>query len=156
MYVTPHAWTAFGEEVMGRRVVQLDQAKWDYRHQILAQEHLRPWQLFLAAKWLELRFHLTPRRLWSMIAGGDRSGRRQRRWVFRHVSVVWLAEVVEFLLGTSFADGPATFAEAGGPDRPSVPPGAGAAADVRGDLRIPGTIELESEATRGSPSARPS
>ncbi len=72
MYVTPHAWTAFGEEVMGRRVVQLDQSKWDYRHQILAQKHLRPWQLFLAAKWLELRFHLTPGRLWSMLAGGDR------------------------------------------------------------------------------------
>ncbi len=78
MYVTPHAWTAFGEEVMGRRIVQLDQSKWDYRHQILAQKHLRPWQLFLAAKWLELRFHLTPGRLWSLLAKGDRSMRHQR------------------------------------------------------------------------------
>ena len=42
MYVTPHAWTPFGEEVRGRGVVQLDRAKWDYRHQILAQKHLRP------------------------------------------------------------------------------------------------------------------
>ena len=42
MYVTPHAWTPFGEEVRGRGVVQLDQAKWDYRHQILAQKHLAP------------------------------------------------------------------------------------------------------------------
>lgn len=115
MYVTPHAWTAFGGEVMGRRVVQLDQAKWDYRHQILAQKHLRPWQLFLAAKWLELRFHLTPGRLWSMFAGGVRASRGQRRWVFRHISVTWLAEVFEFLLETSFAGEPVTFAEAEAP-----------------------------------------
>ena len=78
MYVTPHAWTPFGEEVQGRRVVQPDQAKWDYRHQVLAQKHLRPWQLFLAVKWLELRFHLTPGRLWSLLGGGDRFRRRQR------------------------------------------------------------------------------
>ena len=74
MYVTPHAWTPFGEEVRGRRVVQPDQAKWDYRHQVLAQKHLRPWQLFLAVKWLELRFHLTPGRLWSMLRGGTGRG----------------------------------------------------------------------------------
>ena len=127
MYVTPHAWTAFGEEVRGRRIVQLDQSKWDYRHQILAQKHLRPWQLFLAAKWLELRFHLTPRRLWSMLRGGNPSVRRQRLWVFRHVSVVWLAEVFEFLLKTSFAREPMTFAELQRSRRPSGRPGAGIA-----------------------------
>ncbi len=121
MYVTPHAWTGFGEEVMGRRIVQLDQSKWDYRHQILAQKHLRPWQLLLAAKWLELRFHLTPGRVWSMLGGGDRLTRRHRRWVFRHVSVVWLAEVFEFLFKTTFASEPVTFAELTGV-RPSAAP----------------------------------
>ena len=125
MYVTPHAWTAFGEEVRGRRVVQPDQSKWDYRHQVLSQRHLRPWQLFLAAKWLELRFHLTPGRLWSMLGGGDRSSRRQRRWVFRHISIVWLAEVFEFLFGTSFAKKAVTLAELEGPRRPSGHPASG-------------------------------
>jgi anaerobic magnesium-protoporphyrin IX monomethyl ester cyclase len=124
MYVTPHAWTAFGEEVRGRRVVQLDRAKWDYRHQILAQKHLRPWQLFVAAKWLELRFHLTPARLWSMLGGGDRSHRSQRRRVFGHISIVWFAEVFEFLLGTSFATEPVTLAELENPRRPSGHSGA--------------------------------
>jgi anaerobic magnesium-protoporphyrin IX monomethyl ester cyclase len=111
MYVTPHAWTTFGDEVRGRGVIQPDQAKWDYRHQILAQKHLRPWQLFLAVKSLELRFHLTPRRLGSMLRGGDRLRRHQRRWVFRHIGLVWLAEVVEFVLGTSFARESVTLAE---------------------------------------------
>ncbi len=122
MYVTPHAWTAFGDEVRGRLVVQLDRAKWDYRHQILAQTHLRPWQLFLAAKWLEIRFHLTPGRIWAMIGGGDRSTRRHRRWVFRHIGVVWLAEVFEFVFRTTFAGRPVTLAEAEGPRRPIAGP----------------------------------
>jgi anaerobic magnesium-protoporphyrin IX monomethyl ester cyclase len=103
MYVTPHAWTPFGEESRGRRVVQPDQSKWDYRHQVLAQQGLRPWQLFLAVKWLELRFHLTPRRLLGLLVGSDRLRRRQRRWVFRLIAAVWVAEFVEFVFGTIFA-----------------------------------------------------
>ncbi|MBX6314629.1 MAG: radical SAM protein [Isosphaeraceae bacterium] len=103
MYVTPHAWTLFGGESQGRPVVQPDQGKWDYRHQVLAQAHLRPWQLFLAVKWLELRFHLTPGRLWALVRGGDWSQRYQRSWVFRHIALVWLAEVIEFVLGIFFA-----------------------------------------------------
>ena len=103
MYVTPHTWTQFGEESRGRRVVQPDQSKWDYRHQVLAQQGLRPWQLFLAVKWLELRFHLTPRRLLGLLIGGDRLRRRQRRWVFRHIAAVWVAESVEFVLEAIFA-----------------------------------------------------
>jgi anaerobic magnesium-protoporphyrin IX monomethyl ester cyclase len=120
MYATPHAWTPFAEEARGRGVVQPDQAKWDYRHQGLAEKHLRPWQLFLAVKWLELRFHLTPRRLVSLLRGGDRSRRCQRRWVFRHIASVWVAEVIEFVLGAAFARPPLRWAgdsekhEAGG------------------------------------------
>jgi anaerobic magnesium-protoporphyrin IX monomethyl ester cyclase len=98
MYVTPHAWTPFGEEVRNRRVVEPDQAKWDYRHQVLAQDHLSPWQLFLAVKWLELRFHLRPGRLRAILREPDRLRRRQHFWVFRHIGLVWLAEVFEFLL----------------------------------------------------------
>ena len=40
MYATPHAWTPFGRESENREVVQLDQEKWDYRHQVLAQKDL--------------------------------------------------------------------------------------------------------------------
>jgi anaerobic magnesium-protoporphyrin IX monomethyl ester cyclase len=151
MYVTPHAWTAFGEEVRGRRVVQLDQAKWDYRHQILAQKHLRPWQLFLAAKWLELRFHLTLGRIWSMIAGGDRSLRRQRLRVTRHVAVVWLAEVFEFLLGTSFAREPVTLDEMDSPRRPSGHLGSDPEGRTRVNLRTAGSVHSEPTGTVNHP-----
>jgi anaerobic magnesium-protoporphyrin IX monomethyl ester cyclase len=117
MYATPHAWTPFAEEVRGRRVVQRDQAKWDYRHQVLAHDKLRPWQLFLAVKWLELCFHLTPRRLWSILRAGGRARRHQRSWVFRHIALVWVAEVIEFVRGTSFARTPVTLAELESPRR---------------------------------------
>src|SRR4051794_16998523 len=49
--------------------------------------------------------------LWSLLATRDRARRRQRRRVTRHIAVVWLSEVVEFLLGTRFASEPATFGE---------------------------------------------
>ena len=103
MYVTPHAWTRFAEEVRGREIVEPDQSRWDYRHQVLAQESLRPWQLFLAVKWLELRFHLRVGRIRSLLRDRDRFRRRQRSWVYRHVAMVWLAEVFEFLFRASFA-----------------------------------------------------
>jgi anaerobic magnesium-protoporphyrin IX monomethyl ester cyclase len=99
MYVTPHAWTPFASEVRGRPIVEPDQEKWDYRHQVLAQRTMPPWRLFLAVKWLEIRFHLTPRRLWALLGGGERFQRRQRRWVFAHIAMVWIAEVVEFASG---------------------------------------------------------
>src|SRR5262249_23813389 len=97
MYVTPHAWTPFGREVRGRPLVEPDQRKWDYRHQVLAQRRLKPWQLFLAVKWLELCYHLRPARLWAIFRERDRLRRRQWLWVYLHVGLVWLAEVAEFV-----------------------------------------------------------
>jgi anaerobic magnesium-protoporphyrin IX monomethyl ester cyclase len=111
MYATPHAWTPFASEVRGRPVVEPDQGRWDYRHQVLAHRTLRPWRLFLAVKWLELRFHLTPRRLWALVGGSDRLRRRQRRWIFGHIAMVWIAEVVEFVLRTIAARRSLTLAE---------------------------------------------
>jgi anaerobic magnesium-protoporphyrin IX monomethyl ester cyclase len=98
MYVTPHSWTPFGREVEGRRVVEGDQQKWDYRHQVLALARLEPWQLFAAVKWLELCFHLSPRRLWGLLTR-DRFRRGQLWWCYLHIGRVWLGEVLEFLRG---------------------------------------------------------
>jgi len=32
MYVTPHRWMPFYRENAGRRVIEPDQRRWDYRH----------------------------------------------------------------------------------------------------------------------------
>ena len=111
MYVTPHSWTQFAREVGERGVVQLDQTKWDYRHQVLEQKHLRPWELFLAVKWLELRFHLRPRKLKVLLRASNAFGRRQMYWTLLHTAMVWLAEIAEFCWSTSFARRPNSLRE---------------------------------------------
>ena len=99
MYAAPHDWTPFGRTaLLGRKLVEPDQSKWDYRHQVLAQPHLRPWQLFAAVKWLELCFHLRPSRLWQILTLRDRFRQRQFLWTGLHIGLVWLGEIVEYLL----------------------------------------------------------
>lgn len=97
MYVTPHDWTPFGQEALRREVVEPDQSKWDYRHQVLGQKYLRPWQLFLWVKWTELWFHLRPRRLWAILRTRDRFRRHQLLWVLFHIGLVWMTEILELL-----------------------------------------------------------
>src|SRR5262245_7159715 len=97
MYVTPHDWTPFGQATRRRGIVEPDQRNWDYRHQVLAQKYLKPWQLFAWVKWIELWFHLRPSRLWPMLRSRDRFRRQQFLWVLCHVGGVWLSEMLEFL-----------------------------------------------------------
>ncbi|MBI1370640.1 MAG: radical SAM protein [Planctomycetes bacterium] len=105
MYVTPHSWTRFAADQAGRGVVQMDQRKWDYRHQVLAQSKMRPWELFLWVKWLELCFHLRPARLRRMLTG-DAARRRQMLWCQWHTFMVWLGEIVEFIAATRHEKSP--------------------------------------------------
>jgi len=111
MYVTPHRWTQFGSESRSRKVVQLDQSKWDYRHQIFEQTSLRPWQLLFAVKWLELRYHIRPKRLLRILFERRPFRRRQHWWNLLHTSLVWVSEIFAFLFATSFAKQPVTLAE---------------------------------------------
>lgn len=39
LYVTPHRWTEYYRLASQRRVIQLDQSKWDYKHQVLATKN---------------------------------------------------------------------------------------------------------------------
>ena len=41
LYVTPHRWTPFFRQAIARRVIQLDQRRWDYKHQVLANRTCR-------------------------------------------------------------------------------------------------------------------
>ncbi|MEX2388221.1 MAG: radical SAM protein [Phycisphaeraceae bacterium] len=111
MYVTPHTWTGFAREQAGRAVVQSDQRRWDYRHQVLGQRHLKPWQLFAAVKWLELRFHLRPARLRRLLLSRDRFVRQQAWWTAWHTGRVWMMEIVDFVRAVRFARHPRPLAD---------------------------------------------
>jgi anaerobic magnesium-protoporphyrin IX monomethyl ester cyclase len=101
MYVTPHRWTPFYGENQSRAVIEGDQAKWDYRHQVLGTRHLRPWQIFLMVKATELAVHIRPRALRRLLFYKDRAQRRAYRWCFRNAGLVWLAEIFEFFFRSS-------------------------------------------------------
>ncbi len=64
MYVTPHRWSDWAAENGARRVIQEDVGRWDYRHQLLATRHMKPWQMFATVKLMEVVVHLRPRALW--------------------------------------------------------------------------------------------
>ncbi len=97
MFATPHSWTPFGEALAERGSIEPDLSQWDYRHQVLPQRHLKPWQLFAGVKLMELLFHLHPRRLFRLLGARGAFWRRQARWSFLHTGAVWLAEIFEFI-----------------------------------------------------------
>jgi anaerobic magnesium-protoporphyrin IX monomethyl ester cyclase len=96
MYVTPHDWTPFAAERSASPLIEPDQSKWDYRHQVLGQKHLSRRQIFWAVKWMELRYHLA--RLPEMLGSRDRFVQWQFLWTFTHIGLVWLGEIAEFVL----------------------------------------------------------
>jgi anaerobic magnesium-protoporphyrin IX monomethyl ester cyclase len=138
MYVTPHSWTQFAREQAGRPVVQEELGRWDYRHQVLAQRRLRPWQLFAAVKWLELRFHLRPRRLRRLLLAPDRRRRREAWWTARRTGLVWLMEIVEFVHRVRFARQPRPLAEHLSAEHLSAGTGSGVSGAAG-----PGTVQAE-------------
>lgn len=102
MYATPQDWTAFGQEVSNRTFIEPDQRKWDYRHQVIGQTRLSPWQLFVCVKWLELCFHLRCDRLREIFHTRDRFRRQQIVWTYYHIGCVWVGEIVEFVTRAIF------------------------------------------------------
>lgn len=98
LYLTPHAWTPLGHELQGAPIVEPDVARWDYRHQVLAVDHLTPTQLFLGVKLVELAYHLHPRRLARILAAREGRLRRQLRFSLWHTSAVFCYELGEHLV----------------------------------------------------------
>jgi anaerobic magnesium-protoporphyrin IX monomethyl ester cyclase len=97
MYATPFDWTDFWVESIGRDIVEQDRSKWDFRHQVLGSRNMKPWQLFLVVKSIELAFHLRPIHILRMLFHPNSEIRRQLRWCTRHAGDVWLSEIGEFL-----------------------------------------------------------
>lgn len=93
-HVTPHRWTEFARQAKDRAIIQPDVGKWDYRHQILSQQKLSPWKVFLGAKLIEAFVHARPGKLWSILGTQDRFLRKQLIWCFIHTTAVYWAEVI--------------------------------------------------------------
>jgi len=99
LYVTPHRWTPFYGLAEERQVIQADQRKWDYKHQVLATRHLTPAQLFAAVKAIEVAVQARPKALRRLFFA-DRRLRHAQRWYTAMGRRVWFHEVAEFINGT--------------------------------------------------------
>jgi len=97
MYATPHRWTPYYGELRDRRIVQTDLSRWDYKHQVMASEKLRPWQTILWMKFIEVVAQMRPRSLRRVLAHPDRGLRAAMRWYYRIGRKVWFHEWWQFL-----------------------------------------------------------
>ncbi|WP_305987609.1 magnesium-protoporphyrin IX monomethyl ester anaerobic oxidative cyclase [Roseibium sp. MMSF_3544] len=107
LYVTPHRWTPLFPQIRHRKVIQLDQRKWDYKHQVLATRHVPPWRVFLWVKVIEFVVQSRPKALWRLIALRDPKLRHAQRWYYQMGKRVWFHEVFGFLFrDRRVSDGP--------------------------------------------------
>ena len=142
LYVTPHRWTGFYREAAHRRVIQLDQRRWDYKHQVLATKRMPPWRVFLWVKFIEVCVQGRPKAFYRSFLQRDLAARRGMSWYTRMARRVWPHEMLDFFVNRRVKNGP-TLGEFWGAaqDREEIP------------LRITSKRSLASDAT-GSPVAR--
>jgi anaerobic magnesium-protoporphyrin IX monomethyl ester cyclase len=98
LYVTPHRWTPYYRVAANRRIVQADQRRWDYKHQVLATRHMPPWRLIAWVKFIEVLVQSRPRALWRLVAHRDPKIRHAIRWYYRMGRRVWFHEIWNFML----------------------------------------------------------
>ncbi|WP_211261966.1 magnesium-protoporphyrin IX monomethyl ester anaerobic oxidative cyclase [Stenotrophomonas humi] len=97
LYVTPHRWTPYFNDVANRRVIERDQRNWDYKHQVLETRGVPPWRVFLWFKFIEAVMQLRPKALWRVLLQPDPELRHGMRWYTRMGRRVWPHEVFGFL-----------------------------------------------------------
>lgn len=97
MYVTPHRWTPFFRLAAERQVIQLDQKKWDYKHQVLSTRFMAPWRVLMWVKFIELVMQLRPKSLWRLFTHPDLPIRDCIRWYYRVGRRVLFFEINNFL-----------------------------------------------------------
>lgn len=107
LYITPHRWTPYFHAAAGRHVIQTDQRKWDYKHQVLATRRMPPWLVLLWVKFIEAVMQLRPQSLWRVLTHRDLPIRDAMRWYYRIGRRVWPFEIWNFFFRDRHqADGP--------------------------------------------------
>ena len=106
LYVTPHRWTPYFNDAAGRRVIETDRRRWDYKHQVLATRHMAPWRVLVWFKFTEMVLQSRPKALWRVLFHPDRGLRHAMRWYTQMGRRVWPHEIREFVFGRRLKDGP--------------------------------------------------
>jgi anaerobic magnesium-protoporphyrin IX monomethyl ester cyclase len=97
LYATPHSWTPFALQEATHRVIQTDLSRWDYKHQVLASEHVPNWRVLLWVKFIEAVCQLRPKSLGRLFLHSDRRFRAGMRWYSNIGRRVWPYEIWQWL-----------------------------------------------------------
>ncbi|MEL6131887.1 MAG: magnesium-protoporphyrin IX monomethyl ester anaerobic oxidative cyclase [Bacteroidota bacterium] len=111
LYVTPHKWTPYFDEVREKPIIQLDQSKWDYKHQIMETPKIRPWMVILMVKTIEVLLQLRPKALGRWLFHRDKGLRKAMFWYNNIGKRVWFHELYEFFFRTQLAQKPVKIKE---------------------------------------------
>lgn len=97
LYATPHYWTPYFEEIKTKKIVENNQRKWDYKHQILATPKLKRWQVILYVKLIEIVMQTRPKAILRLFFHKDKKLRHAMMWYTKIGRRVWMYEWYEFL-----------------------------------------------------------
>ncbi len=103
LYVTPHKWTPYFEDVKDKEIILTDQRKWDYKHQVMATRHLPPWLVILYVKLIEIIMQTRPKALLRLFFHKEARLRSAMRWYTRIGRRVWFYELYQFFFVTRLA-----------------------------------------------------
>ncbi len=145
LYVTPHKWTPYFKNVEHKNVIQTDQRKWDYKHQIIAMQHLRPWVAILYVKLFELLMQIRPKALIRTFFQKDKKLRRAMLWYSNIGKRVWFYELFQFFFKNKHADQAMPLREFWQPLAPET---------THGQSEATKPIKLKPNADRQTPSGR--
>lgn len=103
LFMTPHRWTPWFNDVKDRELILTDQRRWDYKHQIVANDHLPAWAVMLCVKLTEVCMQARPKALYRVFLHPDRKLRRAMRWYTRIGRRVWFWELFQFFFVTKLS-----------------------------------------------------
>ncbi len=100
VYVTPHRWTPYFDEMKDREIVLTDQRKWDYKHQVMATRHMSPRSVFLCVKLIEVIVQARPKAVMRILFHKEARLRHAMRWYTKIGRRVWFWELFQFFFST--------------------------------------------------------
>lgn len=96
LYVTPHKWTPYFDEIKDKNVIQTDQTKWDYKHQIMETPNVKPWKVILYVKLIELIMQGRPKAIGRRLFHKDKRLRKAMSWYNSIGKRVFIYELFQF------------------------------------------------------------
>ncbi|MDI3318827.1 magnesium-protoporphyrin IX monomethyl ester anaerobic oxidative cyclase [Pinibacter soli] len=111
LYVTPHKWTPYFEDVKDKEIILTDQRKWDYKHQVMATKYLQPWIVIIYVKLIEIIMQTRPSALKRLFFHKEARLRSAMRWYTRIGRRVWFWELYQFFFVTKLTKEKITMTE---------------------------------------------